>query len=116
MEPVETYRVLASADRQYLLYELRERSGESTITALARRVAVRRHRTTRENLSGAEIDRARIRLVHIHLPKLRDRDLIDVDWSDGTVTFTDDPAVETLFEATAELDDWPPEPHLSTPS
>ncbi|QLK25852.1 hypothetical protein HYG81_17520 [Natrinema zhouii] len=113
MEPTEAFRVLASVDRQYLLYELRERNGESTIGELSRRIAARRHRTTSEKISLPEIDRARVRTVHIHLPSLLEQGVIDVDWSDGTVTLADDPSVDVLFAAAEELDEWPPEPPLS---
>ncbi|MFC6765947.1 DUF7344 domain-containing protein [Natrinema soli] len=113
MEPTEAFRVLASADRQYLLHELRERNGESTVGDLSRRIAIRRHRTTSENISLPEIDRARVRTVHIHLPFLLEQGVVDVDWSDGTVALTDEPSVDVLFAAAEELDDWPPEPQLS---
>ncbi|SER67925.1 DUF7344 domain-containing protein [Natrinema salaciae] len=115
MESTEAFRVLASADRQYLLHELAEQNGESTVGELSRRVAVRRHRTTCKNVTGAEIDRARVRLVHIHVPQLVERGVIDVDRQNGCVAFTEDENVDLLFEAAEELDEWPPEPELSHP-
>ncbi|WP_226040694.1 hypothetical protein [Natrinema sp. DC36] len=113
MESTEAFRLLASADRQYLLYELHDGTGESTVEELSRRIAIRRHRTTSEKISIPEIDRARVRMVHIHLPSLIEQGVVDVDWSDGTVTLTDDPSVDVLFEAAEELDEWPPEPRFT---
>ncbi|WP_254522533.1 DUF7344 domain-containing protein [Natrinema caseinilyticum] len=110
MDQSDAFRVLASADRQYLFYELVERGGASTVETLARQIAVRRHRTTSENVTDAEIDRTRVRLVHIHLPQLFDRDIVDVDWSDGTIRFTEDAEIDLLLDAAAELKQWPPEP------
>ncbi|MGQ3411963.1 DUF7344 domain-containing protein [Natrinema sp. LN54] len=112
MEPSDAYRVIASVDRQYLLHELVEHGGESSVRDLARRVAIRRHRTDSANISETEIDRARLRLVHIHLPQLLERDVIDVDWNDGAVALAEDDRVDPLLEAAEEVAQWPPEPQL----
>ncbi|WP_254763315.1 DUF7344 domain-containing protein [Natrinema marinum] len=115
MEQSDAFKVLASADRQYMFHELVERNGTSTVDSLSKRVAVRRHRTTPENVTDAEVDRTRVRLIHIHLPQLLERGIVDVDWTDGTVTFAEDAEVELLLEAAAELDQWPPKPRVRQP-
>ncbi|MDS0473963.1 hypothetical protein [Natrinema sp. 1APR25-10V2] len=115
MDQSDAFRILASADRQYLFHELVERDGASTVETLSRIVAVRRHRTTLGNVSDAEIDRTRVRLVHIHLPQLLERGIVDVDWSDETVAFSEDAEIDLLLESAAELDQWPPKPRVSRP-
>jgi hypothetical protein len=115
MDQSDAFRVLASADRQYLFHELVERNGTSTVGTLSELVAVRRHRTTSENVTETEIDRTRVRLIHIHLPELLERGIVDVDWSDGTVTFAEGAEIDLLLEAATELDQWPPKPRVSRP-
>lgn len=109
MNRSEAFGVLASADRQYLLDELLERNGEDTVAGLSRRVAARRHRTTREDVPATAVERARVRLVHIHVPRLLERDVIDVDWEEDVVVL-DEAAADMLLDAAEELDGWPPEP------
>ncbi|QLG50343.1 DUF7344 domain-containing protein [Natrinema halophilum] len=110
MDKSDAFRVLASADRQYLFYELIERDGASTVETLSQQVAGRRHRTTPGNVTNAEIDRTRVRLAHIHLPKFLEQNIVDVDWADGSIAFTEDADIDLLLEAAAELEQWPPEP------
>lgn len=112
LESTDAFRVLASADRQYVLHELLERDGESTVGELSRRVALRRHRTaaSSDTVTAAEVERARVRLVHIHFPQLLQQDVIEVDWADNEVTLAESDDVDVLFEAAEELDEWPPEP------
>ncbi|WP_254528395.1 DUF7344 domain-containing protein [Natrinema gelatinilyticum] len=112
MDQSDAFRVLASADRQYLFHELVERGGASTVDTLSRQISVRRHRTSPEKVTDAEIDRTRVRLIHIHLPQLLERDIVDVDWTDGEIRFTEDADIDLLLDAAAELKQWPPEPRI----
>jgi hypothetical protein len=109
MDRSEAFGVLASADRQYLLDELLARNGARTVGELSRRVAARRHRTTREDVSDAAVERARVRLVHVHVPRLLERDVVDVDREENTVVL-EEAAADPLLDAAAELPEWPPEP------
>lgn len=109
MELTEAFRVLASADRQYALHVLLERDEEITVASLTREVAARRHRTVPEKLTDAEVERARIRLVHTHLPCLAEMGIVEVDWADGTVEPTDGEARERIEEAAEELEWRPPD-------
>lgn len=109
VEPKNAYRVLASADRQHVLHELLQRDGLASVEELSRQVAARRHMTSTEKVTDREVERARVRLVHSHLPMMIDEGVITVDWDAGEVTFTGGEAIDQLFEAAAELDEWPPD-------
>ena len=108
MKRTDAFRVLASADRQLVLDELCRRSEPVTVGTLSRRVAARRHRLPPDTVSDAQADRAQIRLVHRHFPRLEDRGVIAVDWSEREVSLADGETVDTLLEAAAELEQWPP--------
>ena len=89
---------------------------ETTIEGISRQVAARRHRIDPERITDEKVERAHIRLVHTHVPQLREAGLVDVDCEDGEVVFTDDECVDQLFEAAAELESWPPDELLEHPS
>lgn len=115
MERTEAFRILASVDRQLLLHELVERNGEATAGELSRDVAARRHRTKPAKLDDEAIRRARVRLVHTHIPELADRDVLEYDERDAAVSLTDEESVERLFDAAEELDSWPPDDVANRP-
>lgn len=114
MEQTDAVRLLASADRQLVLHELVDRDGTASIGTLSRRVAMRRHQVSHGRLSERQIHRAEIRLLHIHVPFLNERDVVAVDWDREDVSLGDRGAVETVLEAPAELDQWPPDDLQST--
>ncbi|WIV66526.1 DUF7344 domain-containing protein [Natrialbaceae archaeon AArc-T1-2] len=116
MKKTEAFRVLASADRQLVLHELVERDDGVSVDELSRHVAARRHKITPETVSSSAVERARVRLVHTHLPQLVATDTVDVDWDERRVSLTDDEATAELFEAATELDSWPPDDLLAPPS
>lgn len=115
VDRTEAFRVLASADRQLVLHELTE-GNETTIEGISRQVAARRHRIDPERITDGKVERAHIRLVHTHFPRLREVGLVDIDWDDGEVAFTDEECVDQLFDAAAELESWPPDELLEHPS
>lgn len=115
MEQTEAFRILASADRQLVLHTLIERNREASVEELSQQVAARRHRVPPEKIDDREVERAQVRLVHTHFPRLVDRNVIEIDWSDRTVTLTDDECLDRLFEAAEELDGWPPTDLLKLP-
>jgi len=105
VKETEAFRVLASADRQLLLYELARAERALSEKELARRIAAQRHQTAPDKISEDEISRAHVRLIHVHLPWLRDLDI--VEQSEGEVALTDHEHTRQLFEAAESLGDWP---------
>lgn len=115
MDSTVAFRLLASADRQHVLHSLLESDGEITVEELSREVAARRHRTPSSALPETDVERAQVRLVHIHFPKLTARNVVTVDWDDGSVHLEDEAAVDSLLAAAEELPDWPPDQRLKRP-
>ncbi|WP_436347984.1 DUF7344 domain-containing protein [Natronorubrum sp. FCH18a] len=108
MDQRDAFRVLASADRQLILHELVDHDGSISVDALSEQVAARRHRISTESVSDAQVDRAQVRLIHLHFPQLLERNIISVDWTDDEVSLADTEHVDVLLEAAEELDPWPP--------
>jgi len=115
MEPTETARLLASVDRQHALYELVLADRAITIEDLSRRVAAGRHRTGPETLDAEVIERARIRMAHVHVPKLAANDVVSVDWEDDEVWLADGEAADDVFETARLFEEWPPDHHVRHP-
>lgn len=113
MEETEAFKVLGSADRQLLLYELIHSDRGENEEKLARRVAAYRHRSPPESISNEQVERAHIRLVHVHLPLLRRLGVIEQDGDE--VTLTDDGCRDQLLDAATELEGWPPDDLLRLP-
>ncbi|MDQ2049397.1 hypothetical protein RBH26_02750 [Natronolimnohabitans sp. A-GB9] len=109
MNDTDAFRVLASADRQLVLHELAVGDGSSGVETLACNVAARRHGLSTDTVSDEQLERAQIRLVHQHVPLLLERDVVTVDWEDEEVALADTEAVDDLFEAADELEQWPPD-------
>ena len=116
MEQTEAFRLLASADRQLLLHELRDADGTVAVEELSERIAARRHRIPLGKIDDEKIDRAYVRLIHTHLPQLAEKDVISYDRGDKTVRLRDEEPVDLLFEAAAEIEAWPPDDLLEHPS
>ena len=116
MDQREAFRVLASADRQLVLHELVERGGEATVETLSRQVAARRHRIPSTTVDADKVARARIRLVHIHVPILQETDVATVDYDEEAVILTENASLDRLFDAADQLDSWPPDDLLKQPS
>lgn len=100
------FRMLASADRQLLLYELERADEPLTEEELARRVAARRHDISPDKVSAEKVERAHIRLVHKHFPLLRGLDVIE-QTGDGLAL--NDECRDEWIEAAKTLEAWPPE-------
>lgn len=115
MKRTEAFRLLASADRQIVLHELSGGTGEAHITEISRRVAARRHRIDPDKIGGTKVERARVRLVHDHLPRLQKRGILTVDWDENELSLAAGEEVEQLFHAAAEVDSWPPDDLLVRP-
>lgn len=116
MEQTDAFRLLASADRQLVLHELLDGDESTSVATLSEQVAARRHGTPPEEIDPPKVDRAQVRLVHLHFPQLLSRDIISIDWDDGEVSLTDSENVTTLLEAAEELERWPPDDRLTHPA
>ncbi|AEH35410.1 DUF7344 domain-containing protein [Halopiger xanaduensis] len=116
MDRMEAFRILASADRQLVLHELVEADDPTRIGAISRQVAARRHRTPPQRIDEEKVERARVRLIHSHLPRLREQELIDVDRDENEISLADSDSTTQLFDAANELDSWPPDDLLEHPA
>lgn len=112
MDRMEAFHILASADRQIILHELSKENKEAHITELSRRVAARRHRIPPEKISRTKIKRARVRLVHDHLPRLQEKGILTIEWDENELSLATGEDVDQLFDAATEVDSWPPEDPL----
>jgi hypothetical protein len=90
METHDVFALLADTDRQYVLMELLETDGRVTVGILADQLAARR----RNHADELERDRAELRLVHDHLPRLADHGVIEYDRERGIVVLADAAALE----------------------
>lgn len=81
--------LLADADRRHVLRELFEIDGHTTAEELSQEVAARRKGTTATNADSGDVARARISLVHNHLPRLADHGVIEYDRRSGAVRLDD---------------------------
>ena len=50
-----------------------------------------------------ERKRVRLRLYHVHLPKLADAGLVEYDWHTGDIVYTGDTPAPELVDAVAEI-------------
>lgn len=114
MKETEAFRALGSADRQVLLHELVTTDGKTTEEELSRKVAARRHQIPPAKISEKKIERAHVRLVHVHLPLLLDLNIIERD--DHKVTLTNDERRDQLLEAAEVIETWPPDDLLQRPT
>lgn len=116
MNQMEAFRILTSTDRQLVLHELLEGDEGATIEEISQQVAARRHGISPKKTSDTKVEHARVRLVHVHLPKLQGKEIINVDYTSGEMTLVNGEDVDQLFKAATELDSWPPNDLLEHPS
>lgn len=111
MDETEVFKILASADRQILLQVLASADETATEKELSRIVAAQRHDISPEAVSEEEIKRARIRLVHKHLPKLLEQNVIEQDGNKVALT---DGGRDQWIEAAKTLGGWPPDERVQS--
>ena len=78
------YRLLAAPRRRYLLWHL-SRRGSTTVEEAGRRIAAWEAGVPPGDVARALRERVRISLVHAHLPRLADHDVVDYDRASGEV-------------------------------
>jgi len=104
MDQLEAIHILASADRQIVVRKLFEREGEASITEISKQVAAERHQTSPHSISDNTIERAQIRLVHNHLPRMIEAGLINKN--DNMVSLINGEGIEKVSEVAEELEPW----------
>ncbi len=102
MDQLEAFRILASEDRQIVLRELFDQEGEASIDDISRQVASERNQTSPDNISDETFERAKIRLVHSHLPRMAEENVIEK--SDNMATLRSRECVIKVLEAAEELE------------
>lgn len=90
--------LLAAPERRYLLYQLADR-GDAPLDDLVTQIAAWKDETTPAAVERETRQRVYVSLVHNHLPRLADYDIVDYDLRSGDVVVTDGyEDVEPLLE------------------
>lgn len=86
-----------SLRRRLIQQVRREPTGRKTVEALVEAL----HETEPTPYGGERLDREqiRIRLIHIHLPKLDAHGILEYDHERGTVRYHPDERIETVLDA-----------------
>jgi predicted transcriptional regulator len=101
MDMKEACNLLSNTDRQHILHELIESDGVSTISDLAQRIASFSEASEENDMT---LKRAKVSLVHNHLPRLEDHGVIEYDTRSGDVILTDAGEVGPLLNTVEELE------------
>ena len=80
--------LLANTRRRYLLYQLVE-SGPRNVEELSTQIAAWENESSLSSVSREDHQQVYISLVHNHLPRLADYDIIDYDIRSGDVVCSD---------------------------
>lgn len=96
----EVFGLLAARERRRVLQYLTNTEGSATIDELATALDREDAATTGP---GTDPDRTRIELYHVHLPKLAEAGIVDLDERHGSVRYYPNDRVESLLEATSSL-------------
>lgn len=92
---------LSDETRRQVVRTLHEDAGVVSMQDLAERIAA----TSSEGPATTDVESLRVRLHHVHLPKLDDNGLVDWDRRERTVSATDHPAYESDQSGEVTLDD-----------
>lgn len=82
------HTLLADSQRRHLL-SLLNHTGQNDITDLARKIAAREQNTSPENISDDAQQRVAVELVHNHLPRLAEHDIVSYDLDSKEVVLMD---------------------------
>lgn len=87
----ELMTLLAHRRRRYLLYRLDQQAESTTLEDAAEWIAMHDDEVTADRHLCDVLERVRLDLRHVHVPKLADADAVDVqyDESRGTLRLTD---------------------------
>nr|WP_256388557.1 helix-turn-helix domain-containing protein [Haladaptatus sp. W1] len=97
------FDVLASPHRRFILTHMSPEN-EITVDELARRLVIWETDRMVTDTVDENSHRIRTKLVHVHLPKLADKGLIDYDREQGTVVLRETEALDAI-EQFLELTD-----------
>lgn len=91
--------ILSVARRRALLYYLRDRDGDATISIDQLVEGVRARENAAANpQSSASADQVRLSLVHVHLPKLDEAGIVVHDADADVVEYDENPALESCLD------------------
>ena len=96
--------LLANPHRRYVLEDLLDWGRSSTLPELTWSVAMRFHEADGTDVSRDALDSIRIRLHHVHLPKLAAGGLIDYDYDSRTAELAAEPVHLRRLLADASAD------------
>ncbi|NGM68363.1 helix-turn-helix transcriptional regulator [Natronolimnobius sp. AArcel1] len=99
----DIFALLSNADRRCILETLSER-GPTTVDELATELAVAPSKTPDSGRADA-VSRAKISLVHRHLPRLADHNVIAYDGPDGPVSLESVDGLESSLNTTTDYTD-----------
>ncbi|QSX00536.1 DUF7344 domain-containing protein [Haloterrigena alkaliphila] len=98
------FAVFANYRRRYVLHYLREEE-RASLGGIARQIAAWERAYRSEEVSGDLADRIEIELVHTHLPRLREADLVQYDRRASLVVYRDPPdIVRALLDLCTDRD------------
>lgn len=81
MNSETAFTLLADPERKRIVREMVEEGGHATVPNLADSIAARG--------TSPDAERATVRLIHQHLPMLREQDVVEFDPRGGDVALTD---------------------------
>ncbi|ELZ30444.1 hypothetical protein C474_11546 [Halogeometricum pallidum JCM 14848] len=84
----ERLEALSHRRRRHVLQCLEEGRTPLTLAELANEVAKRDRDATQSGISAEEVEKVRVVLYHLHLPKLRDADLVAYDRENDSITLS----------------------------
>lgn len=81
----QIFDILSSARRRYVIYYLRNRNEEVSLTELSKQVAAWEYETEPDELTDQQQKRVYVSLYQTHVPKLADLGIVDYDRDRGAV-------------------------------
>lgn len=88
----ELLSALADSHRRYALSYLRD-AERASLTETARQVAARKRGCAPPAVPDASLEAVEIRLIHVHLPILKETSLVEYDERSEQLVFRDPPAL-----------------------
>jgi hypothetical protein len=98
----ETFELLQSAHRRFVLHYLRHEGGTADVRDVAS--ALSAWEPLDRTIAGATVADLETMLTHVHLPKLADARVVAVDSENGAVTIADTTTVDPYLSLTEPVD------------